>query len=272
MAARIGGGFIWPFGERYVISQPMPKFSTLIAAVLWLIAGMIKSDAQTTLVFTNTFDVALPDQIQPGTALITGVQGYAGLGPTGNQFGNSFLRSATANLVTLTLSNLPPHRTLGLSMLFAAIDSLDGTGTFPAGDFLAIGLDSNVIFRESFANASPEQIQSYVAPAGGELARHVDLGFTGPGGYYTDSAYNFGVDSRFQGLAHTNATAVLTFQMEGVGTQDINDESWAMDNLGVTVTDLLPLVITQIQNLNTNVMISWLAVPQTTYRVQYKLS
>jgi hypothetical protein len=163
----------------------MSKLSTLIAAVSWLVASMIKSDAQTTLVFTNTFDVALPDQIQPGTALLTGVQVFGGLGPTGNQFGNSFLRSATANLVTLTLSNLPPHRTLGLSMLFAAIDSLDGTGTFPAGDFLAISLDSNVIFRESFANASPEQIQSYVAPRAASwhgmwISASPDLGATTP--------------------------------------------------------------------------------------------
>src|SRR5437588_13060354 len=122
----------------------MPKPSVGIFVLLYLVAGVFTSRAQTFLVFTNNFDAAVPQEIQPGTALLTGVQGYSGLGAAGNQFGNTFLRSATANLVTLTLSNLPPHRTLSISMLFAAIDSLDGTGTFPAGDFLAITLDTNV--------------------------------------------------------------------------------------------------------------------------------
>lgn len=240
------------------------------ATLLCLAAGVATGGAQTSVVFTNNFDGVLPSQIQPGTALLTGVQGYAGLGPAGNQFGSNFLRSATANVVTLTLSNLPPHQTLTFAMLFAAIDSLDGTGTFPSGDFLAITLDANLIFRESFANAAPNQIQSYVAPPDGELARHVDLGFTGPGGYYTDSAYDFGVDSRFKELAHTNSTAVLTFQIEGAGVQDLNDESWAMDNLSVSVTGAPQPVITEILNAGANVTIKWSAISNLTYRVQAK--
>ena len=68
-------------------------------------------------------------------------------------------------MVTLTLSDLPPHSTLSISMLFAAIDSLDGTGTFPAGDFFKITVDGVIVFRESFANALPDQIQSYNPPA-----------------------------------------------------------------------------------------------------------
>lgn len=243
----------------------------LNVATLWCLAASAAIvSAQTSVVFTNSFDGALPAAIQPGTALLTGVQGYAGLGPVGNRFGSNFLRSATANVVTLTISNLPPHQTLTLTMLFAAIDSLDGTGTFPAGDFLKITLDTNVIFRESFANADPSQIQSYVPPPGGQLARRVDLGFSGPGGYYTDSAYDFGVDSRFRGLAHTSSTAVLTFQIEGEGIQDINDESWAMDNLGVSVTGVSPPVITDIRRASTNVMITWSAASNLTYRVQSK--
>src|SRR5882724_8567812 len=132
----------------------MPTCFRSLVVLLCLLAGMV-GRAQTYLVFTNNFDSGLPAEIVPGTALLTGVQGYAGLGPAGNQFANNFLRSATANLVTLTITNLPPHRTLSLSMLFAAIDSLDGTGAFPSGDFLSITLDTDLIFRESFANATP---------------------------------------------------------------------------------------------------------------------
>jgi len=96
--------------------------------------------------------------------------------------------------------------------------------------------DGNTLFSESFANATPDQIQSYVPPAGVQLARHLDLGFSGPGSYYTDSAYNFGADPRFSNFAHTGSTATIEFFIFGVGNQSLDDESWAMDNLSVSVT------------------------------------
>jgi len=99
-----------------------------------------------------------------------------------------------------------------------------------------VTLDGVSVFRESFANALPSQIQSYAPPPGVELARHVDLGFTGPGSFYTDSAYDLGADPVFHNLAHSGTQATFTFQIEGVGIQDLNDESWAMDNLRVSVT------------------------------------
>jgi hypothetical protein len=187
-------------------------------------------------VFSTDFNGALPAEISPGTATLTGVQGFAGYGPSGNQFGGNFLRSETGNVVTLNLAGLPAHDTISLAFLFAAIDSLDGTGTFPSGDFFKIVFDGNTLFSESFANATPSQIQSYVPPPGVELARHVDLGFSGPGSYYTDSAYNLGADPSFSNFAHTGSTAKIEFFIFGPGNQDINDESWAMDNLNVSVT------------------------------------
>jgi hypothetical protein len=190
-------------------------------------------------VFSTNFNGSLPVEITPGTATLTGVQGYAGYGPSGNQFGGNFLRSATGNVVSLTLNNLPTHDTISLAFLFAAIDSLDGTGSVsPEGDFFKIVFDGKELFNESFANATPSQIQSYIPPAGVELARHVDLGFSGPGSYYTDSAYNFGADPRFSNFAHTGSSAKIDFYIYGPGNQDINDESWAMDNLNVSVTTL----------------------------------
>lgn len=186
-------------------------------------------------VFSTDFDGALPSEIAAGSATLTGVQGYAGLGPVGNQFGGNFLRSATGNTVTLSLTGLPAHNTISLEFLFAAIDSLDGTGVFPAGDFFKIVFDGVTLFSESFANALPSQIQSYVSPPGVELARHVDLGFSGPGSFYTDSAYNLGADPIFANFAHTGPTATIDFFMFGPGNQRLDDESWAMDNLRVSV-------------------------------------
>lgn len=185
--------------------------------------------------FFTTFDFGLPLEVLAGDgAATTPVLGFEGLGPAGEPFGGGLLRSATGNTVTLTLTGLPAHRALSLGFLFAAIDSLDGAGSFPAGDFFKITLDGVTIFREAFANAVTSQVQTYLPPPGVELARWQDLGFGGPGGYYTDSAYDLAADPRFQLLPHTAPDAVFTFQVEGAGIQDLNDESWAMDNLRVT--------------------------------------
>lgn len=211
------------------------------AALLALLAGLTAASAANAApvtVFSTDFNGALAPEITPGTATLTGVQGFAGYGPTGNQFGGNFLRSATGNTVTLSLTGLPTHDTITLSFLFAAIDSLDGTGVFPAGDFFKIVFDGQTLFSESFANALPGQIQSYLPPPNVELARHVDLGFSGPGGFYTDSAYNFGADPAFADFAHSASTATIEFFIFGPGNQDINDESWAMDNLAVSVTTI----------------------------------
>jgi hypothetical protein len=189
------------------------------------------------VVFETDFEAGVPASISPGSALVEGVQGYAGLGPAGSQFGGSFLRSATGNLVTLTLTDLPPHDAVSLGFLFAAIDSLDGTGTFPQGDFFRVTVDGNEVFRESFANALASQVQSYVPPAGGELARRVNLGFT-QGSFHFDSAYDMNLEPAFSEIPHSAPFLTVTFQIEGPGIQDINDESWGIDQLRITVRAL----------------------------------
>lgn len=216
----------------------MKKILATVITLALSIGFSVNALSAPVTIFSTDFNGSLPAEITPGSALLTGVQGYAGYGPSGNQFGGNFLRSETGNVVSLTLNNLPTHDTISLSFLFAAIDSLDGTGTFPAGDFFKIVFDGNTLFSESFANALPEQIQSYVPPPGVELARHLDLGFSGPGSYYTDSAYNFGADPRFANFAHTASTAKIDFYIYGPGNQSLADESWAMDNLNLSVTTL----------------------------------
>ncbi len=200
---------------------------------LLLFASAASLPAQT--VFSTDFENGLPAQVAAGTAQLTGVQGYAGLGPTGSPFAGSFLRSETGNPVTLTLTNLPPHNVVHLDFLFAAIDSLDGSGAYPQGDYFRISVDGVPVFRESFANATASQIQTYVPPPGVQLARRVDLGFTGPGSFYTDSAYDLGADPFFASINHSASTLTVEFVIEGPGIQPLGDESWAMDNLRIHV-------------------------------------
>ncbi|MBL8875903.1 MAG: PEP-CTERM sorting domain-containing protein [Phycisphaerae bacterium] len=209
----------------------------LIVSSLVLAAGLgVSSAFAQTVVLSTDFNGALPSAIAPGVATLTGVQFYAGLGPVGNQFGGSFLRSPTGNTITVTLTNLPAHTGISIDFLFAAIDSLDGTGSNPPlGDFFKVTLDGAPIFRESFANATADQIQSYAPAPGVLLARRIDLGFSGPGSYYTDSAYNMANEPRFHNIAHTASSVTISFLMEGPGIQPLDDESWAMDNLRITV-------------------------------------
>ena len=201
----------------------------------FLISIGFTSNALSATVFSTDFNGTLAPEISAGTATLTDVQGYAGLGPTGNKFGGNFLRSPTGNTVSLALTNLPTHDTISLKFLFAAIDSLDGTGTFPQGDFFKIVFDGNTLFSQSFANATTSQIQSYISPTGVELARRRDLGFT-QGDFFFDSAYNLGADPTFSDFAHTGSSALIQFFVFGPGNQSLNDESWAMDNLEVSVS------------------------------------
>ena len=92
-----------------------------------------------------------------------------------------------------------------------------------------------MIFRESFANATTSQVQTYLPPPGVELARRVDLGFEGPGSFYTDSAYDMGADPQFQLIPHTASTLTLTFEIESSALQGLNDESWGIDDLRLSL-------------------------------------
>jgi len=206
----------------------LPRLPSLLLA--------LPAVAQDRVVFETDFDSGAPPEFAT-TPPITPefVQQFAGLGRAGFGFEGDFYRVPTGQQVVLSLANLPAHSTLSLDFLFAAIDSLDGTGSFPSGDFFRVAVDGVEVFRESFANATPTQVQSYVPAPGVELARHVDLGFSGPGGYYTDSAYDMSLEPRFRGITHSAATATITFEIEGPGVQPLTDESWAIDRLRVRV-------------------------------------
>ena len=200
------------------------------------VAPDVPIDAPTEeMVVELSFEDALPDFIEVGTCAGTPSQGYEPLGFPGNTFGPTFMRCETAQTITITLEDLPPHDSISVDFLFAAIDSLDGEGTPPAGDFFRIDLDGTTIFREAFANATPDQIQTYEPPVPEiVLSRRVDLGFSGPGSFFTDSAYDMSLDPQFDRIPHTASTAELVFSLEGVGVQSLDDESWAIDNVRVT--------------------------------------
>jgi hypothetical protein len=211
----------------------MPATVTRLLASFFA-GALVAASLSAQTVFTTDFESGVPPELTPGAAAVTGVQSFGGFGAR-STFGGSFLRSPTGNVVTLTLANLPPHDVVHLDFLFAAIDSLDGAGSYPQGDYFRVTVDGVTLFREAFANALISQVQTYVSPLGVELARHLDLGFSGPGSFYTDSAYDLGADALFASISHSSGTLTVEFVIEGPGIQSLNDESWALENLSVHV-------------------------------------
>jgi RHS repeat-associated protein len=227
--------------QRFTITaiEPPPNRPPVITSIPRSVATPV--DIRSQLVFATDFDSGLPSGIAQGVATLVDVEGFKGIGNAKTAFQGKFLRSPTGNRITINLTDLPTHSHINLDFLFAAIDSLDGSGeVFPQGDYLKIAIDGDTFFFESFANATPSQVQSYSPPSGVELARRLNLGFQGPGGFYTDSAYYLGADPRFQRIKHSADTLTVSFEITGSGIQSLDDESWAIDNLRIETLDIDP--------------------------------
>jgi len=206
----------------------------LLMTVLCLVLN--SSEARATLVFSTDFESGLPAEMTaPGTHIV-GVQGWAGLGPTGNQFAGNFLRydALTISDTKLVLSNLPAHDHVDVSFLLAVIDSWDGTELFK------VSIDGVEVFSHWFQLATGDA-SSYLAPTGALLSSGIQLGFTNGGFYFRDRAYDLSVEPAFS-IPHTASTLTITWYLgatSGSAAQNWqggNDESWAIDNLRVEVT------------------------------------
>jgi hypothetical protein len=192
-----------------------------------------------TTVFYTDFESGLPPQMSAPGAGIEGVQGYAGLGPVGNQFGGNFLRYTSVPLfdTSLTITGLPAHDHLSLAFLAAIIDSWDGT------ELYKVTIDGTEVFSHWFQLATGDN-SDYVAPPGGLLSSGTDLGFSGCCYYNRDRAYNMGVDPVFT-VAHTASSVTIVWKIGAISGpaadqwQGGADESWAIDNVKVSVSSTL---------------------------------
>jgi hypothetical protein len=167
--------------------KPVGKTVKLIGGslVLFLALSMrLGTTSAQVIIFSTDFNTGAPTEFS-GITTIESVQGYAGLGTGANVFDGDFLRNTSGNnfgggpapsKTTLMLTNLPTHTSISLSFLLAIIDSWDGNGCFAGPDILNVRVDGNLIFSEAFENGGCGT-QSYVPPAGVELARKGVLGF-----------------------------------------------------------------------------------------------
>jgi hypothetical protein len=216
------------------------RVSMIIFIALALLLGASASAASLT-VFRTDFESGQPTQLS-GAGVVASTEGYSEIG-----FGNQFFRNETSDRITLTLDELPAHSTVSLQFLFAPIDSWDGLelgNNHFASDFLNVtvgdGTTQMLIFQESFNNMwgyadgheGPET-QGYPRDLGNELRNPSagSLGFSD----WPDSAYDLGMDPAFAAIHHTGGVLVVEFFTSGDGWQAGSDESWAIDNLAVSL-------------------------------------
>ncbi len=89
------------------------------------------------------------------------------------------------------------------------------------------------VFRH-YLHQDPAQ-QSYVAAPGALLSSGTNLALSADG---NDSAYDMSLEAALSDIPHTGSTATISFAAGG-GDWDggTANESWAMDNLSVTVSN-----------------------------------
>ena len=222
------------------MNLPLSRGRALRLATLLGFAGVAAcagpARAVPTTVFATDFESGLPAEMTAPGSAIEGVQGYAGLGQPGNQFGGSFLRYTLQGIVDtkLTLRNLPPHDAVDVGFLLAIIDSWDGT------ELMQVAVDGNLLFSHWFQLALGDA-SSYVAPPGALLSSGSNLGFTFGSYYVHDRAYDLSVDPAFIAIPHTADTLEVTWFLGAISGgaaaqwQGGGDESWAIDNLRIAI-------------------------------------
>jgi len=181
-------------------------------------------------VFSDTFTTPVIHSSLSGSGTLESVQGFNDRGPTGNTFSGQFLRSVASgnpsSAITLTLTDLPPHVSLSLDFLLAIIDSWDGDESF------TVTVDGVEIFSETFRNTGNGQSFDY--PAGSLIFRDEEAGFNGTD-LYREAGYDMGSLPALRDFPHTSSTATISWFVSGDGWEGGSEESWALDNLRVSV-------------------------------------
>lgn len=205
------------------------------------------SSARAETVYSNNFDGLRT--MAPGVAALEvfvsgtdSVDGFAGVGPTGNQFSGKFVRNMMygnpQNNTRLMLTNLPQHDSISIGFLLAIIDSWDGLITdYPQQptyipDYFNVTVDGQTVLQASYDNAATDGIHEN--PAGVPLAVRVQMGYGLEPTNQVDSAYDLSNWDALKFIPHTASTADIRFFASGAGWEGYT-ESWGMDNLRVQV-------------------------------------
>ncbi|MBL8761992.1 MAG: hypothetical protein JNL50_11895 [Phycisphaerae bacterium] len=211
--------------ERYVHAGALARRRAPLAALL---AAGLGASASAEIVYSNNFESSgwMPEWTSNARST-TPISGRTFLG----EFNNDAVR--------LNLGDLTAHTEVTLSFDFYAIRTWDGN-TWPGPDNFAVRVvGGDTILDTTFVVSEPEnwRTQSYPAPTGqGEYAQRTGavenntLGYTWKG-IACDAVWH--MDLTF---AHTGPYLALDFI--GSGLQPIDDESWGLDNVQVSVNSV----------------------------------
>jgi fibronectin-binding autotransporter adhesin len=147
--------------------------------------------------------------------------------PTGQKFLGEFGNKQ----VQLHLSNLPAHNVVTVSFDLYLLRSWDGNSTNQGPDVWLFNADNKTLLNTTFSNNLANQ--SYPgATSIGNYPLQTGAAKVNSLGYYfltapMDSIYHLSYT-----LDHTDAAVLLAFQASGL--QNMNDESWGLDNIVIT--------------------------------------
>jgi hypothetical protein len=204
-----------------------------LALVFGVAPGIWTTDAQALVVYFNDFETAVGPELSSTSGplgLDTTVLGRKFLG----QFGLPSLGLST-EIVSLSLTGLPPHSDATVSLKLFIISSWDGNSV-PGPDVWTAGHSGSTtnLQNTTFGVAQGPQCFPSDCPASNAARTGADepansLGF----GFFGDSVYD---------LSYTfpHASSTLLVEFEAINLQAINDESWGIDNLRVEVTPREP--------------------------------
>lgn len=206
----------------------------LAGAAAAAVAGAASADTQ---VFFSDFDGTVPAEVG-GYFTQESVFGFDGMhAATGTSaFGGKLLRNdstgGSGSPLTITLTDLPEHKNVSLSFLLAAIDSWDSTNGSVSPDLWRIEIDDVFYFETTFAISSGSVNYSNLAAIVYDAAGN--LGWSG----YGEKAYDFGLEPQLQNIPHTADGITIRIYAHGAGWQGGADESWGIDNFGVSVNNI----------------------------------
>lgn len=206
----------------------------LMASALCLTLGASAAKATPQLVFSQDFSSGTAGAQFSGAGSVVDAQGYKGNGG----FADNFLRNdtglvpntTTASPTVLTLTGLPAHDSISLNFLLAIIDSWDGNALDYGPDSFNVTVDGTSIYSETFTNFPSFDTQT--ASTANRVIAPSKLGFNSS---YADSGYDMGQLAAFQNIPHTASTLTVEWFASGPNWGGGLDESFALDNVQVTV-------------------------------------
>ncbi len=163
-------------------------------------------------------------------SLIAGLVAMGGAGSASADtqvYTNLDLGERGTNAWTITLNGLDVHTQVTLHFDLYILDSWDGSGSWPAGDYFGFTINGQVS-KWTFDNFTPNVSNETNTVAASSTGNYNSVDNWGAiDRYFKDYAGGFTINSASEALT-------LTFAASGDGYQGWGDETWQVKNLIVT--------------------------------------